>query len=1184
MKKRGQPCKLLLLMIYVLGPASLMSAHSQLAQNAVAYIQETNVQPYAGQQQKEELRSIPVILSNARKAFDVDFVYETKILPDAKIALKPENYKSVEAFLDELLQPYKLQYKKVLPKVYVIYADNRQLKKLLSALLENNPGSIFQFNVSDTAITPLNGAISVSGKVTDSITHAPLAGASISVKGTSSGTVAGQDGAFSLNVPGKDAVLLISMVGYTTQEIAVGNTRDFQVALSVYAQGLNDIVVVGYGTQKKSVVTGSISSVKASDLENQPINRVDQFLQGRASGLTITAGSGQPGSATTIRIRGTTTLGDSDPLYVVDGVPVDIGGIDYLNPSDIESVEVLKDAASAAIYGARAAAGVILITTKKGKAGRTTMSYNGYYGTQAAAKKLDLLNATQYAYLRNEASVAGGGDIVFDDPASLGKGTDWQSLVFNNDARIQDHEISISGGNEKSTFYTSLGYFDQQGIVASAISNYKRYTARFNGSHKIAGWMNIGTNFGYSHIKSLGIGGLNTEYGGILSSVVNLDPVTPAVVTDPAVIAAAPYAASGANLDGLAIVTDKNGNPYGISSQVLQEMSNPLAYIKTHLGNYGWSDNMVGNAYLEIMPVKGLTLRTNLGAKMAFWGSESFNPYYFYNTVNYNISASSQGLYVESDRALNYTWENTAAYTRAFGGHHLTVLVGTGAYENNLMSRYLNAMYVDLPVNTFAEAKSGHFATATAGTTYAPRGGIGQDYQHKVSSIYGRITYDYAEKYLAQVILRRDGSSSFGKNNKYGYFPSVSLGWVASKENFWPANDVVTFLKIRGSYGENGNDNIGNFSYVSQVATGGNYTFGDNYIYGSYVTAIANPDLKWESTNQTNIGFDAALLKNFTVSFDWYKKRTTGILQTLQVPGYVGVGGPNANIGSMNNTGFEVELGYHKILNKVTFDFKGNVSYLQNKVTNLSPGIEYYTGAKLQSYQLEQTRIQVGRPIGVFYGYKETGIFQNWDQVNNYVNKDGSLIQPNAQPGDFIWADLNGDGEITSDSDRTFIGDPTPNWTFGFTASASYKGFDLVLFCQGVAGNQIYNGLRRLDIPNANYTTKALSRWTEEGTSDTYPRLSTVDNNGNFSNPSDFYLESGAYMRIKLLQIGYSLPASVTERIRLQKIRIYVSGNNLLTLTKYGGYDPEIGGSSYGIDRGFYPQARSFTAGLNITF
>ncbi|MEP7110304.1 MAG: SusC/RagA family TonB-linked outer membrane protein, partial [Ferruginibacter sp.] len=867
-----------------------------------------------------------------------------------------------------------------------------------------------------------------------------------------------------------------------------------------------------------------------------------------------------------------------DPLYVVDGMPVDINGIDYLNPNDIESIEVLKDAASAAIYGARAASGVILVTTKKGKSGKSVISYNGYYGIAAPAKKLDLLNATEYATLQNEASLNSGGGILFANPKSLGAGTDWQNLIFNNNAKIQDHEISISGGNDRSTFYTSFGLFNQEGIVASEISNYKRFNFRLNATHKINDWFNMGTNIGYSHIKSLGIGNTNSEYGGILSSAINLDPLTKAVITDPAEIASF-YGPSADNSNGIGTVMDANGNPYGISTYVRQEMANPLAYIKTHKGNNGWSDNMVGNAFAEVEPVRGLKIRSNIGAKLSFWGNESFAPIYYFHPSSFSLLNS---YYSENDRGLSYTWENTASYTRSIGLHNFTALAGTGVYYDNYLSRNSGVTYRNLSVNTFADASSMNFAMIPENQV-----GWGGEYTaHKVSSLYGRLIYNYNEKYLFTGIVRRDGSSRFGNNNKYGYFPSGSVGWVASRENFWPQNNVVNFFKLRGSYGVTGNDNIGDFRYVSTIAGGRNYTYGTNDLYslGNSPAGLANPDLKWEQTSQADIGFEATLFKNFTLVFDWYNKKTTGMLREIKVPLYVGVGGPIGNIADMVNKGFEIELGYHKTIREVKIEFKGNISHLQNRVTYLGNGIEFLEGgASLQSTQYPLSRTAIGHAIGTFYGLDRLGIFQTQTEVNNYVNKTGGLIQPNARPGDFKWADLNADGMINAD-DRTFIGDPTPDWSYGFTSSLAYKGLDLVLFGQGVAGNQVFNGLRRLDIPNANWTTKALNRWTGEGSSTDFPRLTITDPNQNFSTPSSFYLEKGDYFRIKVLQLGYTLPNSMMAKAHLQKVRLYVSGNNLITLTNYSGFDPEIGGGSYGIDRGFYPQARSFTAGVNLTF
>lgn len=1157
MRNHAYTCKFILFILLFMGCSNLMTARSQTGAWLVSYAQVTT--PPAD---PDQARAISSILSEARKTFDVDFIYESKILPDVKLVMDIDRFKHVEDFLTELLRPYNLKFKKVLARAYVIYANNTELKRLIAIVGhgESIPDEILHARGTKEALP-----IVITGRIIDE-KATPLEGVSIVVRGTTRGTVTDKSGSFRLEVPDEKAVLLVSLVGYQTREVAVGSQTNFQLALVSQSQSLNDVVVVGYGTQKKSVVTGAISSVKSSDLENMPVYRLEQSLQGRTSGLTIAASSGQPGSSSTVRIRGTTSINNSDPLYVVDGVPIDVGGIDYLNQSDIESIEVLKDAASAAIYGARAASGVILVTTKKGRAGVMRLNYNGYYGTQAPARKLHLLNATQYATLRNESSIAGGGGILFPNPTALGKGTDWQDAIFNNDARIQDHELSLNGGGDKSTYYASFGYFDQTGIVASPISYYKRLTARFNTTHKMRSWLTFGENIGYSHIKAQGLGNTNGEYGGPLSSAINLDPLTPLMITDPAIL-------NDTNniYHTKPVIKDVLGRPYAISNYVGQEETNPLAYIQTQQG-YGWSDNIVGDAYLEIEPVKGLKLRSDIGTKLAFYGSEGFTPIYYLNGSSSNPTTS---FYRENDKGFIYNWENTASYSRNIGQHNITVLVGASAFKQT--SSGVSGTYKNMPVTNLNDA-SLSYSMANADKI---AGGFDNP-DHTVSSVFARLTYNFAEKYLFTGVMRRDGSSRFGSDNKYGYFPSASIGWVASREDFWPVNNAVTFLKVRGSYGVTGNDNIGDFKYLSTVSGGRNYTFGNNsYTIGYSPDAPANPGLKWEQTWQANAGFDAVLFNDLTVGFDIYKKQTTGMLLGIQLPGYVGATGqPIGNVADMSNKGVELELGYGRKFGEVHVNVRGNVSYLQNRITSLGQ-TKYLTGATLASSALELSRTTPGHAIGSFYGFKTLGIFQTQDEINKYLNKNGQMIQPNAKPGDFKWADITGDGQITND-DRTFIGDPTPNWAFGFTASASWRRFDILVFGQGAAGNQIYQGLRRLDIQMANYTTAALSRWTGPGTSNDFPRLVDGDPNGNFSRPSPFYLSNGSYMRIKTLQIGYSLPQYLTDKAGLSKLRLYVSANNLVTFTKYTGFDPEIGGSSYGIDRGIYPQARSFTVGLNV--
>jgi len=1010
-----------------------------------------------------------------------------------------------------------------------------------------------------------------NGTVTDKQGET-LPGVSVVVKGTTNGAATDIQGSFKLFSTKPKEILVFSFVGYDTQEIEALAEVPLKVVLSSSSVGLSEVVVIGYGTQKKSVVTGAISKVKGTDLENLPIVRIENALQGRTSGVTIAANSGQPGAPSTVRVRGTTTINNSNPLYVIDGVPIDNGGIDYLNSDDIESIEVLKDAAAAAIYGTRAASGVILVTTKKGKgaalnegAGGMQVNFNAYFGTQSPAKKLDLLNATDYAILRNEASVNGGGPVVFENPESFGEGTDWQSTIFNNSAFIQNYELSFSGGNDKSTYYSSMGYLTQEGVVTSSISNYKRLNLRVNSTHKIKKWLRTGENVGFSYIKSQGSLNTNSEYGGPLSSAINLDPITQTVITDTAVANAPPYS-------NHPVVRDGNGNPYGISQYVGQEMTNPLAYVQTRQGNFGWSYNLVGNAYVEIEPIKGLKVRSDLGAKLAYYGDEDFYPIAYLGAYSYTTNNS---FYRANNKGFIWNWENTASYTRSFGKHTGTVLIGTSAYSET--SRGVNATYKNLPVNTFDEASMNYNIPA------ADRlGGGWETPDHNVSSIFARLIYNYNEKYLFTGVIRRDGSSRFGSNNKYGIFPSASVGWVTSRENFWPENKIVTFLKIRGSYGVNGNDNIGDFQYVSTVSGGRNYTFGDdNYVIGYSPNAPANPDLKWEQTSQLDLGFETTLIQDITLAFDWFNKKTTGMLQAVILPGYVGTGNPTGNVGSMSNKGVELELGYHKKLGEFDLKFSGNASYLKNEITDLGT-VDYITGATFQSSSYEISRLAVGHPMGAFYGFETLGIFQSLSQVQKYKDKNGNMIQPNAQPGDFKFADLNGDGKIDA-NDRTYIGDPTPTWSYGFTVTASFKGFDLLIFGQGVAGNDVFNGLRRLDIPTANWTSDALGRWTGPNTSNTYPRLVLGDPNKNFSSPSTFYLTNGSYFRFKTIQLGYSLPKTIVTKIGLQLLRVYFSANNLVTFTKYQGYDPEIGGASYGIDRGVYPQARSFMIGFNVT-
>jgi TonB-linked SusC/RagA family outer membrane protein len=1025
----------------------------------------------------------------------------------------------------------------------------------------------------------------VSGSVSSKIGQ-PLSGATVSIKGTTVATTTDNSGNFKINVPPSAKQLTISYVGYTIQEISIPASGVVAIQMESTISNLDEVVVVGYGVQRKSVVTGSISKVSAADLETQPVVRIEQSLQGRTSGLTVSSTSGQPGAASTVRLRGFTSFGNgkNEPLWVIDGVVIDNGGIGYLNQDDVESIEVLKDGASAAIYGTRAAAGVILVTTKKGKNGTFKINYSGFYGIQRPSKKLDLLNAEQYATLRNQALVAAGQTPVFANPSALGVGTDWQDVIFDYSAPKQNHELSVSGGNEKVNYFTSFGYNDIKGVVTPDISKWKRLNFRINTTFKPAKWISFGQNLGYSTAKNSGIGEVNREFGGIISSAINLDPTTPVIITDP-VAQAAYVPASATNL--AAATRNFSGQLFGISPYVLQEMKNPLAVVRNRLGNYGWDHNIVGNVFLDVSPIRGLNIHSSLGVKLAFYGSESFTPVAFYNTAT---AINQSNLTRSQNNVVNWNVENTISYNKVIDKHDITLLAGMGEYKDN-NARGATVTYLNIPATTFREA-SFRFNALPANRQNSS-GSDGTD--HRINSLFSRLQYNYDQKYLLTALIRRDGSSRFGSNNKFGYFPSVSVGWVPTKESFFPQSNVLTYLKIRGSYGVTGNDGIGDFAFVPLVDAGGqrNYTFGttETVYIGYSPAAPANPDLQWEETSQADIGIDAVFFNNITLTVDVYKKKTTGILQNPPIPGYAGYGSFAQNVADIENKGLEIELGYKKKFGELSVAVNGNISFYQNKVTKLIPGILFIEDNSATFQNMGNiTRTALGEAYQRFFGYKYVGIFQTQAEVDSYVGADGTTkLQPNAKPGDLKFANLKNDNIINGD-DRTYLGNPNPTVSYGITVNLGYKNFDFIAFGSGSGGNDIFQGVRRLDIAASNYQTKYLDTWTSSKTNATLPRVVNGDPNGNYSKFTDIYLESGNFFKLRTLQLGYTFPKSITGKWS-QRLRVYVMAENLFTITKYSGYDPEIGvspdsggGAQYGIDRGAYVQPKGFLFGVNLGF
>ncbi|QJD95515.1 TonB-dependent receptor [Mucilaginibacter robiniae] len=994
----------------------------------------------------------------------------------------------------------------------------------------------------------------VKGKVTDK-SGQPLPGVGVKVQGTTTATSTDINGSYTINAA-PNASLIFTYVGFTTLTEPIANQSVVNVTLTEGTNNLNDVVVVGFGTQKKSVVTGAITRVKTSDIQDQQVTRLDQALQGRTSGVTVTQSSGAPGAAPQIRIRGASSINNSEPLYVIDGLVVINGGIDNLNPDAIESIEVLKDA-SAAIYGSRASNGVILVTTKKGKAGTPVINYNGYIGFQQPIRKVDLANATQYATLRNQAVTNDGGTAPFANPSSYGVGTNWQDEIFSN-AMIQNHNLSVSGGSEKSTYYTSFGYLDQRGIILKDQSDYKRYSFTVNSNSKVKKWLTVGENLNYAYGRTLGSFNTNSEFGGPLSSALNLDPITSVLQTNSAI-------AAGYNQYA---VRNSAGVPYAISPYVGNEITNPLAYAQTINGNYSWSHNLFGNVFAEIEPITGLKIRTQYNAKQAFYGGDSFTPLYYLNSNNSNTTLTAANR--NNNRNYTYTWDNTISYSKAIGLHNFTVLGGTSAFRQSGVT--LGTNYTGLPYTSFSQLSFNQSLSAANRVGYS-----GEDQPYTVASIFGRVTYDYDQKYLFSGIIRRDGSSRFGSNNVYGVFPSAQVGWVVTREKFFPKDSFVDFLKIRGSYGAVGNEqSLGAFYYTSVVGSGNNYVFGsDQLTIGSSATRPSNPDLKWESLHSTDLGFDAVIFKNLNVTFDLYRRLTKGMIQQQTVPGYTGyTDQPYANVGNLINKGMELELGYSRKMGDFGFGVNGNIAYNYNKILTLGNLVSYLDLGSFQgisSYSLQ--RNQAGHPVGSFYGFREVGIYQTQAQINSTPHLDG------AKPGDFIWQDVNGDGKIDQ-ADRTFLGSPLPKYTYGLTINANYKGFDLKIFGQGAWGNKVFEGYRRLDLPTANYEIAALNAWTPTNTNTNYPRLTDNDPNNNFKYPSNFYLHNGGYFRIRTAQIGYTVKKNWLQKIDVSNVRVYISSNNLATITGYKGYDPEVSGA---IDRGVYPASRSFLVGLNVT-
>lgn len=1003
----------------------------------------------------------------------------------------------------------------------------------------------------------------VTGTVTDAATGLGIPGATIMEQGTGNGTITNADGFFTLTLASANATIEISFVGYETQVIQIAGRSSINTQLAEKTSELDEVVVIGYGTQKKKVVTGAIASVSNEEITSTPIHRIEQAMQGRTAGVQVTNLSGQPGEAPTVRVRGAGTTGNAEPLYIVDGMAV--GGIDFLNPGDIESMDVLKDAASAAIYGARAANGVILITTKSGKKGDMQVAYSGYQGFQNAARKIKMLDADEYRMLMNEGARNAGLSEPFDLNEIPKYNTNWQDALFQQNAPMTNHEVSITGGSDRSSYSSSLSYFSQQGIIGGAKSQFDRITARLNSRHEVSDRFRFGNNLAYSNITRRGIGS-NTSFNGAYSSALNIDPLTPVYEEDPAVLETYPYAFEP-------VLRDAEGRVYGISNYIGAEIVNPLALLEIQTGETR-VDKLVGNVYGELDLLEGLTFKSSLGIDLAYVLGDSYRPLFFLNGAQLNVDKTSVSKNI--DRYFTWQFENTLTYSRQIEDHNFSVLAGTTARKFNYEN--LTGFNAKVPINDPNHV----YLNMATDTAWTAGGGAAHS---SLLSQFARVTYDYQSRYSFTGIIRRDGSSKFGANKRYGIFPSVGFSWVLSDESFFPALDNLTFLKLRASYGVNGNQEIGDYQFISLMDKSRGYIFGGGRMTGASPAYIENADIHWEESHQFDAAFDLGAFNNrLTATADYYIKTTSGLLERIPIPAHVGNDPPFANVGSVRNRGVEVSLNWRHVYKEWKYSLGLNGSYNQNTMTEIGNEEGVLPGATWAVAGMV-TRAEEGLPIGYFWGYQTDGIFQNQAEVFQHIGRTGEVLQPRAVPGDVRFVDVNDDGVI-NDDDRTMIGNPTPDFTMGFNASVEYRQFDFSVLIVGAYGHEIFNGMQRPDLRYTNRTEAILDRWTGEGTSETIPRFTWIDVNNN-NRISDLYIEDGSFTRVKNVQVGYSLPQPVMDRLNMRAWRFYLSFENLFTFTQYSGADPEIGAMSsfdIGIDRGVYPQARTIRIGTAVTF
>lgn len=992
--------------------------------------------------------------------------------------------------------------------------------------------------------------VQITGQVTEAATGMPIPGANVAVKNAAIAVATDLDGNYSIKVP-KGGTLVFSFIGFETVEKTVNDSGKVTVALKEATKTLEEVVVIGYGSQKKKEVTGAVSTVGAETLDKLRPAKIEQALQGTVAGVNVTTTSGAPGAGLTIRIRGIGTNGNADPYVLIDGYAGELG---LLNPSDIESITVLKDA-QAAIYGVLGANGVVLVTTKKGRKNqKAKLSFNTYTGFQQTSRKLPLLNASEYAALLNESYANGGGTMPFPNLSGLGKGTNWQDQVFDDSAPMSNNDFTLSGGTETITYSFGGSHLEQQGIVGGDKSNFKRNTARMAIGVDLTEKLKINTNLIYTQFNRTSLN--ENVLGSVLFNTLNMSPVL------------TPYDADG----NYTLVPNTAG--YGT------EIINPLAQIANTYNAYDYR-KLNGTFGLDYKVISGLTLTGRIGFNTSDSFGKSFSPIVNYGGKIYDVQRSSVNENTVNDN--NYTLDFFANYEKTFAeAHHITATLGTTTYQS--WGHGLNATGFDIPYNSWSYAA----INLATGISDAKSAGS-YVYKTRRFSEFARLQYDFKGRYLFSAMLRRDMSSNFAPNYKVAWFPSVTGGWVISNESFYNKESVMNFAKLRASYGELGSDsNLGVSIFYPALNGEATYVFNNNLVNGVAAGVLANPNAKWEISKKLDVGADLGFFNDkVSLVADYFvDNRTSILIPNIPTSGIIGIGAPGAgaptvNAGSVRNSGFELAVGYkNRITKDFSIDANYNVTFLKNKVTQVNNGTGYFPGGSFGLSE-QPSRMEIGMPMGYFYGYKMEGIFQNQAEIDAAPSQSG-LGSALTSPGDIRYADTNGDGVITA-ADKTKIGSPIPAATMGFNLTLNYKGFDFTAYAFASLGNDMVRAYERT-VPNANRLNYVLDRWTGEGTSNSVPRVTTGATNNNLF--SSYFVEDASYCRIQNAQIGYSIKPEWLSNV-VSKARIYVAVNNLYTFTKYRGYDPGASSGApigSGIDYGFYPVPRTYMLGANINF